>query len=138
MHFTFIQRLSERVSLQKEREWGGEGMFLSVCLPIFVGARDCVHIPITFYLQIHTADTPYQLDLNIHLLVLYCTVLYCTKLLCTVLYCTFLYCDVVLCCVPSCSALHFSLILYFSKSKAIKQSKEQYYKTSVLTLDVRS
>ena len=86
-------------------------MFLSVCLPIFVGARNCVHIPITFYLQIQTADKPYQLVLNIHLLVLYCTLLYCTKLLCTVLYCTFLYCDVVLCCVPSCSALHFSLIL---------------------------
>ena len=53
-------------------------MFLSVCLPIFVGARDCVHIPITFCLQIQIADTPYQLVLNIHLLVL--LVLYCTVL----------------------------------------------------------
>ena len=88
-------------------------MFLSVCLPIFVGARDCVHIPITFCLQIQIADTPHQLVLvlNIHLLVLYCTALYCTELLCTVLYCTVLFCTVMMCYVPSCSALHFPLIL---------------------------
>ena len=87
-------------------------MFLSVCLPIFVGARNCVHIPITFYLQIQTTDTPYQLVLNIHLLVLlvlYCTVF--TVLNYCVLSCTVLFCTVMLCCVPSCSALHFSLIL---------------------------
>ena len=90
-------------------------MFLSVCLPIFVGARNCVHIPITFYLQIQTADTPYQLVLNIHLLVLlvlYCTVLYCTKLLCTVLYCTFLYCDVVLCPIMFCSAFFSHFVVF--------------------------